>query len=54
MAFRSNDGYNLSLKGNSLQPSGNTSTRPASARNHSNSKQPVAAPRAGYPEGIKC
>lgn len=39
MSARSNDGYNLSLKGNSFQPSGNISSRPASARSHSQSKQ---------------
>lgn len=56
MAFRSNDGYNLSLKGNSVQPpppSGNLSSRPASARNHSNSKQPITTSRTGYFEREK-
>jgi hypothetical protein len=43
MAFRSNDGFNLSLKGNSVQPSGNIS----SARNNSQSKQPVTPSRIG-------
>ena len=53
MAFRSNDGYNLSLKGNSMQPppSGNLSSRPASARNHSNPKKPTTPSKAGYSEG---
>ncbi len=53
MAFRSDDSYNLSLKGNSLQPSGNTSSRAASARNHSNSKQPITPSRTGYFERKK-
>ncbi|UJR14558.1 hypothetical protein I4U23_001554 [Adineta vaga] len=48
MAFRSNDGYNLSLKGNSLQPpSGNLSSRPTSARNHSQTRQPTTSSRPG-------
>jgi hypothetical protein len=47
MAFRSNDGYNLSLKGNSVQPSGNLSTRPSSARNNSQSKQPTTPSKGG-------
>ncbi|CAF0743508.1 unnamed protein product [Adineta ricciae] len=48
MAFHSNDGYNLSLKGNSLQPpSGNVSSRSASARSHSQTRQPVAPSRIG-------
>ena len=55
MAFRSNEGYNLSLKGNSVQPppppSGNLSSRPASARTHGNPKQPTTTSRAGYFEG---
>jgi hypothetical protein len=40
MAFRSNDGYNLSLKGHSVQPSGNISSRSGSARSNSQSRQP--------------
>jgi hypothetical protein len=51
MAFRPNDGYNLSLKGNSLQPPGNISTRPTSARTHSHSKQPIVSSRTGHSEG---
>lgn len=48
MAFRSNDGYNLSLKGNSVQPSGNISSRPSSARNNSQTRQPTTSSRTGY------
>jgi hypothetical protein len=48
MAFRSNDGYNLSLKGNSFQPSGNPSTRPSSARNNSQTRQTVTPSKGGY------
>jgi hypothetical protein len=41
MAFRGNDGgFNLSLKGNSLLPSGNISSRASSARSNSQTKQP--------------
>ncbi|CAF1273302.1 unnamed protein product [Rotaria sp. Silwood1] len=47
MAYRSNDGFNFSLKGNSVQPSGNLSARPSSARNHSQSKQPINPSRTG-------
>lgn len=47
MAFRSNDGYNLSLKGNSVQPSGNIPSRPVSARNHSQTKQPITPSKTG-------
>jgi hypothetical protein len=48
MAFRSNDGFNLALKGNSLQPAANISSRSSSsARNNSQSKQPVTPSRTG-------
>lgn len=47
MSFRSNDGYNLSLKGNSVQPSGNQPARPTSARSNSQTKQPVTSARGG-------
>jgi hypothetical protein len=47
MAFRPNDGFNLSLKGNSVQPSGNISSRSSSARNNSQSKQPITPSRIG-------
>jgi len=47
MAFRSNEGYNLSLKGTSVQPSGNISSHPSSARNHSQTKQPITPSRTG-------
>ncbi|CAF0942879.1 unnamed protein product [Adineta steineri] len=47
MAYRPNDGYNLSLKGNSVQPSGNSSSRSTSARSHSQAKQPTTSARPG-------
>ncbi len=47
MAFRSNEGYNLSLKGNSVQPSGNIPARPVSARSNSQSKQAIIQTRTG-------
>ena len=47
MAFRPDDGYNLSLKGNSVQPSGNIPARPASARNSSQTKQTIINTRTG-------
>ncbi|CAF3402984.1 unnamed protein product [Rotaria socialis] len=47
MAFRSNDGLNLSLKGNSVQPPGNASSRPYSARSNSQTRQPTTSARTG-------
>lgn len=47
MAFRSNDGYNLSLKGNSVQPPGNLSSRPHSARSNSQTRQPATSSKTG-------
>ncbi|CAF1516630.1 unnamed protein product, partial [Rotaria sordida] len=48
MAYRSNDGFNFSLKGNSIQQqSGNLSSRPSSARSNSQSKQPIIPSRGG-------
>ncbi|CAF4933340.1 unnamed protein product, partial [Rotaria socialis] len=46
-AFRSNDGLNLSLKGNSVQPPGNASSRPYSARSNSQTRQPTISARTG-------
>ena len=42
MANRTNDPFNLSLKGNSVQ-----GTRPTSARNNSQTKQTVISARTG-------
>jgi hypothetical protein len=47
MAFRPNDGYNLSLKGTSVQQSGTVSARPSSARNNSESKRSITPSRGG-------
>jgi hypothetical protein len=47
MAFRPNDGYNLSLKGTSVQQSGTVSARPSSARNNSQSKRSITPSRGG-------
>ena len=47
MSIRSNGGFNLSLKGNSFQSSGNISSRPSTARNNSQSKQAITSSRAG-------